>query len=270
MESEKLREHIFSTYRSLRNGMVLIAFFLPLILMGWAWLLYGIPLQASLSDYYWAAPNNPVVDRGWALFLDHEAPARVWFVGAIFALAACLYVYKGFSPIENRLLNWAAIATVGVGIVPTCKPGAECGTLTLHGGFAVAAFLLLACTVWFCRNASLDEYPKNAEPPADDFKRRYLRHAVAMAAIPLLIFVANHLGEIKEWVFLAETAAIWIFARYWQVKSQELNHSKLTRKVLMGRQRAVDGDATVPVAKAITVDKTRGVRGKLAQMLPGE
>jgi hypothetical protein len=47
---------------------------------------------------------------------------RDWFVGALFAIAACLYLYKGFTPKENRLLNLAAVFAVGVAIFPMNWP----------------------------------------------------------------------------------------------------------------------------------------------------
>src|SRR5215204_4733048 len=83
----QLRKHMFSTYFWLRIGMLVIALAFPLVLWivgGW---LYGLQLQDSMSAYYWA-PIEKGEEGG-------DAPMRVWFVGLLFALGSCLFLYKG-------------------------------------------------------------------------------------------------------------------------------------------------------------------------------
>ena len=61
-------------------------------------------LAGSMSEYYWAAAGDVV-------------PARNVFVGGLFAVSACLWLYKGFSPRENVALNLAGLFAVGVALV---------------------------------------------------------------------------------------------------------------------------------------------------------
>ena len=65
-----------ATYFSLRWGMVAVAASLPFVLWFGGRLVYGIPLCPSMSAYYHTCMRN-------------------WFVGFLFAAAACLYLYKG-------------------------------------------------------------------------------------------------------------------------------------------------------------------------------
>src|SRR5262245_23142204 len=58
MNSNELRDHIYSTYNSLRMGLVIISLAFPLFLwfIGWFW--YNIPLQNSMSAYYFAESHS--------------------------------------------------------------------------------------------------------------------------------------------------------------------------------------------------------------------
>ena len=95
----KLRNHVLRTYLSLRLGLIVLGVLLPLVL--WIGGVYaGIPLQPSISQYY------------------HTALGDV-FVGFLWAVAAILYLYKGFSEKENYALNLAAIFLIGVSLIPT-------------------------------------------------------------------------------------------------------------------------------------------------------
>ena len=107
----KLRKHIFSTYVWMRTGMLVIALAFPVVL----WIvggLYGMQLQDSMSAYYWA-PIAKGAESG-------DAPMRVWFVGLLFALGCCLFLYKGYSPLEDWVLNVAALFAICVALVPMC------------------------------------------------------------------------------------------------------------------------------------------------------
>lgn len=224
MKRDELQEHIFGTYLTLRYGIVLIGALLPLIVYV-VGKFGGVSLQDSISDYYWASP----LEGG-------EAPSRNWFVGGLFAVAAFLYLYKGFSTAENVALNLAAILAVGVAIFPTEW---NCGTayrrFSLHGFCAVSMFACLAYVVWFRARDTLSLVPENATPSPARYRQLYLIVGGVMLASPLTAFVLNSLiGTRSSFVFFIEAAGIWAFALYWWIKSSELKKSAATAKALEG------------------------------------
>ena len=103
MKPENLQKHVFSTYTHLRIGMITIAFLFPLLLVvGGLW--HGVEWQDSMSAYYHATVGATA------------PPMRVWFIGLLYALGVFLFLYKGFSKLENWCLSFAGIFAVGVGL----------------------------------------------------------------------------------------------------------------------------------------------------------
>lgn len=220
MQQDELREHVFSTYVNLRYGLAAIAVALPVVvyLVGIA---DGIPLQDSISAYYWAS--------GAA-----DAPARVWLVGGLFAISSGLYLYKGFTTAENIALNLAAILGIGVAVFPMeWQCGTECGKYSIHGFCAVSMFVCLAYVMGFRAHDTLRLLP--AEENLARYRAIYAGLAVTMVASPVSAFVLNSLvGTSTTYVFFIEAAGIWAFAAYWWFKSGELQKSNATRRALRG------------------------------------
>ncbi len=137
--NEDIRKHITQTYVSLRLGMAILAFSLPVMLVLWS-MLNGETLLPSISAYY-------------------HTPMRDLFVGTLVAVGACLYLYKGFSDRENKALNCAGIFAVAVAFIPTCIPdlgimtdemcneGARCVMKWLH---RISAFLFFIPVAYVC------------------------------------------------------------------------------------------------------------------------
>jgi hypothetical protein len=100
MTQAELQKHIYKTYFLLRVGLCLLAFVFPFLLWGiGAW--NNIPLQNSISDYYFAfaPPTSPL----------RAFPGRVVFGGVLFVLGFFLILYRGFSKTENWALNIAGL-----------------------------------------------------------------------------------------------------------------------------------------------------------------
>ena len=95
MREEDLQRHITRTYMTLRVGVAAMGLALPLLL----WVGSEEP-QSSMSACY------------------HTRMGDV-FVGLLFAIGACLYLYRGFSTRENIALNLAGILAFGVAVFPT-------------------------------------------------------------------------------------------------------------------------------------------------------
>lgn len=225
-EPEDIQKHMIGTYTSLRIGLVVIAFAFPLVLwLGGLW--RDSPgLRGSMSAYY------------------HSA-MRDWFVGALFAIGACLYLYKGFTSKENLLLNLAALFAVGVAIFPMGWPPKNwppqgwpneplCNTFTagyVHVTCAVLAFLCIALVCWFCAS---DTLPLMQDPARrEKFHRAYLWLGIAMLVSPLIAVALKFTLGQSSYVFLAELTAMYVFAAYWLVKSREIAATKAEKKALM-------------------------------------
>jgi hypothetical protein len=194
-----------ATYFGLRWITVLVAVALPLLLWWGGRLAFNIHLQDSISAYYLTAMRN-------------------WFVGCLFGVAACLYVYKGLSDRESILLNAASLLAVGVAVTPLDrKPAWLPGGLTPHGICAVLFFVMIALACWLCQDDSL----KLGLVPPDRIARyraKYTLTGVALVALPVIAAIINVVfgrspASSKFWL---EAVAVWVFSFYWYTKTGEL------------------------------------------------
>jgi len=141
MTPAELQEHIYKTYFWLRGGLCLLAFVFPFLLWGiGSW--NEIPLQNSISDYYFAfAPPNSEL---------RAFPGRVVFVGVLFALGFFLILYRGFSSTENWTLNIAGLSALIVALFPTKTPAycTNCASnaysFYVHYAAAIVLFVCIA------------------------------------------------------------------------------------------------------------------------------
>ena len=166
MTPTELQEHIYKTYYFwLRGGLCLLAFIFPFLLWGiGSW--NELPLQNSISDYYFAfAPPTSAL---------RAFPGRVVFVGVLFVLGFFLILYR-FSSTENWALNIAGLSALIVALFPTTTPAycINCGSNTysslVHYAAAILLFVCIAFVAWACTEETLVQLP---EP-----KRRYFRSA---------------------------------------------------------------------------------------------
>jgi hypothetical protein len=232
-----LQRHIMRTYFALRGGLIALALILPvgLPLLG---SVEGIPYQHSLSAYYHAHGA-----RGDSL--------RDLFVGLLFAVAALLYLYKGYSRWEDRLLNAAAAFAVGVALVPMEWPEAlpyqlsvdeaVVRTASMHGSLAVAFFLCIAAVCLFCSGKTLGGI-------TDVQKRLRYRHlyrvlGAIMVTAPLAAYVGSWFVSSAHKVIFVESAGVLAFGAYWFVKTIELKQSN-------AEQNALAGNLNLPVEPA--------------------
>ena len=227
MKPNELYEHIFSTYITLRLGVAAIGIAFPVILY-LAGVYDGVGLQDSLSAYYWASGTGRNI-------------ARIFFVGLLFAVAACLYLYKGFTTKENIALNTAAILGVCVASFPmewNCP--ADCGKFSVHGFSAVAMFLCLGYVVFFRALDTLPFLPHTTKDEgsvqgslASRYRTKYRIIGVIMALSPIGAFlVSTFVGRHTRFILLLECLALWAFSWFWWTKAQELKLSGATRRAL--------------------------------------
>jgi hypothetical protein len=177
-----------------------------------------------MSAYYWAS-------------IEGEPPVRVWFVGFIFAISFFLILYKGYSPWEDWGLNLAAIFLIGVALVPMpWKCGSDVGHCSswsyLHGRFAIVFFIIIALVAILDWHNTLREVQDPARQRR--YRRGYFATSLGMVALPLAAAIAhNFLGRFDTRTYWLELAAIWAFALYWSIKTQELRKSLTERPKLL-------------------------------------
>jgi hypothetical protein len=234
VEPTSLQEHVLGTYFNLRTGIAALAVAFPLFLSV-VGMLAHIPLQGSMSDYYWAIEATP----------DCAMPPAPWppgtlrneFVGFLIAVSAFLYLYKGFSRSENIALNLAGIFGIVVALVPThwptCDPSAP---ISLHSTAAVLFFLCIAYVSVFRAGDSLS-LVKDPTRHAQ-YRRWYTVLGVLMIVSPLAAVVFNEFftprGTTPSRVFFIEAFGVWAFAAYWIVKSIELRETSVVRRAVEG------------------------------------
>jgi hypothetical protein len=151
MDQSALQKHIYTTYFRLRFCLAGLAAFLPFVLWGIGVWWKGIPLQGSMSHYYFAiAPTDSEL---------REFPMRVLFVGTLWALGWFLILYKGFSKKEDRALNLAGVMALGVAFFPMsagkCNNCVSWDSSKVHFLLACILFTSMAFVALFCTKESL-------------------------------------------------------------------------------------------------------------------
>ncbi len=222
MKVPSLQKHITATYINLRVGLALLAIALPFVLAVVGYLVFGLPLQGSMSAYYHAG----------------EGAVRDVFVGVLIAVGAFLYLYKGFTAWENIALNFAGIFLVGVALVPMqwdCEP--DCSKFSLHGTFAVLFFLTIAYVCIFRASDTLGLISDPAK--ASRYKRVYRWLGIGMIASPAIALVLTWVlqpgADDNFWVFFVEAVGVFVFGAYWIVKSYEIAETNAERRAVEGK-----------------------------------
>lgn len=238
-----LKKHILWTYVNIRLGLALIAIILPFYLWLAGHYYFGVPLQGSMSAYYHA----------------YSGELRDEFVGTLILVAGFLYLYKGFTDLENLALNGAGISLCVVAVFPMqweCKP--DCGFLSLHGAAAVVFFVAIA---YVCLFRATDTLPLMKDrQKARWYARIYKGLGVAMVASPIIALSLVALfrstpQEKNPWIFFVEAVGVVVFGLYWLLKSLEITHTHSEERALEGDLRAMQTEAsdlfkTLPVEPA--------------------
>ncbi len=236
MTPKQLQEHIFSTYSHIRVGMIAIASLSPFLLL-FGGLFHGINWQDSMSAYYYAT-------------VGAAPPAmRVWLIGLLYALGVFLFLYKGFSKLEDWCLNVAGIFAVGVARFPMPWPADSGSGFSMHYFCAVSMFICIGIVTWFCTGQTLG-LVKDTNLRMW-FKRGYRAAGSAMIVLPLLIWLYKeffpNLAKGSHLTFCLEVVCIWAFALYWFIKSWELRGSMAELEALNGKLSTEPSSVTLPV-----------------------
>lgn len=219
--------HIYQSYFNLRLGMGIIGILLPPLLWLVAYILKGQGLLPSMSAYY-------------------HTVSRDVFVGALFAIGAAAFLYKGYSHKENIAMNLAGIFAVGVAVVPTdCPDGIPrkwCESPTyssVHAGFALLFFLMIAYVCLFRSKDTLTTVKDEALRRR--YSRLYLCIGILMILLPVLVFIKSqgymNIVSARTALFWMEALAIWSFSAFWLVKSFEIKQTTVKPEFLLSKSK---------------------------------
>lgn len=244
MKPADLRKHISATYLSLRIGLAALAIILPFVLWFAGGLFFHLPLQVSMSAYYHAG----------------DGAMRDVFVGILITVGAFLYLYKGFTSLENIALNFAGIFLVGVALIPMeWNCGDACSRFSWHGAFAILFFLSIAYVCIFRASDTLRLIADQTK--VKRYKTVYRWLGLGMIASPAIALVLTWFlqpgSEIKSWVFFVEAVGVIVFGTYWITKSREIALTNSERRAIEGRLRTREFHAA-DVFREMTVDEVEG------------
>lgn len=192
---------------------------LPIVLAVGGWLIFGVGIQPSVSDYYYTGMEGV-------------------FVGTLCAMGVFLFSYRGYSKGDNIAANIAAICVIGTALFPTtpANPTAIAETIgKVHIALAALYFITLA---YF----SLVLFTKS-EPSVPPTRHKRQRNAVYRAcgytmvgmivALALLAVLPASIADPLEAlnpVFWLESVAIIAFGISWFVKGEGiLEDEKVSR-----------------------------------------
>ena len=206
MDSDDLHKHVFKTYLTLRYGVVVLGIVFPPLL----WF-----LGLSADDIHRSSMSAAYHAGGLM---------RDVFVGILFAVGACLCLYKGFSHWENRALNVTGISAGIVALFPTQE------AMSMHTVGVVGVFLTIAYVYWFRASDTL--YLIEDDTRKKRYRVWYKLLGVLLAVVPVTVWLLA--PRLEQLTFVMEGAAIWMFALYWWVKSSELNATHADGHALKG------------------------------------
>jgi hypothetical protein len=242
LSSVELQNHVLRSYFLMRIGIAIIGIAFPFVLLFGGLIVHICP-QDSMSAYYHAIGEG-------------GASMRNWFVGLLFAVSISLGLYRGYSRVEDRLLDAAGFLGVGIAIFPmSWSPlvdsacgravgvpyrGVRIGPWPLHDILAFAFFICIAFVCWFCADDTLCLVPSPA-------RRRQLRvvYRVIALLMPTTMFAAWGINTIwgTSWaVFWAEAAGVVVFGVYWLIKGLELRHTAADLDAAQGKLRQNEGE----------------------------
>lgn len=163
--------------------------------------------------------------------------ARDFFVGALFAVAAFMAAYNGFSKKEMWVAKVTAVAAVGVAWFPTKCPTQPEIIPGAHVISAVIMFLMLAtfCRIFYVRSSG------KTPPSAQRRAKLYATCGIAIVASMGLVAVDHFLGSPFKKVFprlefYCEEVALVAFGLAWLASSHILPWFTAPEEKWVGRK----------------------------------
>jgi hypothetical protein len=165
---------------------------------------------------------------------------RDWFVGILVAIGVGLFLIKGFSVWEDRLLTVAGILAVVVATNPMPWLPGKPTPWHVHYIAAVTFFVLIGLVIFICSGKTLQYLPQNT-PDRNNVIRRYKYTykvlAIVMAVSPFAAIVVFKIFHLNQGIFWAEAAGVISFGAYWLFKTKELKLSDVEARAMRGEIR---------------------------------
>ena len=195
------------SYLGVRRAIGVIGISLPFVLLIGAWLLDGVGVQGSISDYYYTVMRNV-------------------FVGSMVANGVFFLSYR-YARVDTALARLIGLAAIGVALFPTTPVLAspsQGAVGTVHFICATVFFSTLAVYSFFIFTKTDPARPMTAKKKQRNVLYRASGFAIAvcLVLIATLNFVPS--GPIDEFkpVFWLETVASVAFGLSWLVKGETL------------------------------------------------
>lgn len=172
---------------------------------------------APLTAFLASAPLDSIS----AAYYDDGRWTRDVFVGFLFAIAAFLLCYNGYSPREAALSKIAAIAAALVALMP-CECGGHDQLIAgLHGLAAAVMFTILAFFCWLFSNRARE---KVRDCQYQEAQRRvwiYQACLVTIVVAMATVAAARLTGlTVEGLVFWCEASALVAFGLSWLIASR--------------------------------------------------
>lgn len=209
------------SYLNLRRAIGILGVAFPFILALGSYLIDKMPIQSSISNYYYTGMRDV-------------------FVGILFAFALFLFSYKGYNFIDNFVGNLGSIFAIGVAIFPTppdLPAIQENPTLgTLHFISAALFFSTLIYFSLFLFTKS-DVARKFFSP--EKINRNIVYILCGCIMIVCILLIASYLLFLEDRyialsrlypVFFLESIALLAFGVSWLTKGQTLFKDKTPAK----------------------------------------
>ena len=188
MKTQNLAEQSTATYRTLRLGMVALAIRFPIILAAGAYLRAGLPLAGSISEYY---HYFDVTKQEYGRGVMRDA-----LVGLLFAQALLLFVYKGFTHLEDYALNIAGFAAVGLALFPMRWPAPSAFDPSLARNIRLIFFVSIAYVcIWRAKDTL---YLIAHEKLRKRYAFIYKVLGILMLVLPLIIWASRQFFTVKK------------------------------------------------------------------------
>ncbi len=208
-DSKENNNRLVVSYLMLRKAVGCLGMGLPFILALGGGLLFDLPIQPSISDYYYTSTRDV-------------------FVGVLFAMGVFLFSYRGYGKKDSLAANIAAVCVIGTALFPTTpqNPSELAATIgKLHVAFASAYFITLAYFSLVLFTKSDPTQPPTPRKLQRNTVYRVSGYVILLSIVLILLLKLLPIGfddsvTAFDPVFWLESVMVIAFGISWYVKGE--------------------------------------------------